>query len=669
MLRRLCIVVCAVAFSFAGGAVASARTFATSVVSAKIPRGALGIDAGVDVSGGRYVRMTASGGIVLGSYAACAHSTGPNGCVSAMSFGRLAPNAPTGSLIVAFVDASGHPVTSWAEAGDAAFVSVPLRATRMLLRINGTNGRETGRFHVAADVVATGAGGSSIATAGGVHRYATQRQVATSEAFTRASAQHLLRRFGFSDTPANVSAVYKEGASTWLTAQLNPASVDDSALAPYLNPLPEYTGTDVDNGIQNIVQDRIIQREISSNRQLLEKVTLHWLEHFAVSQDKVNDIGAMAHYEDTVRADALGNFAQLVTDVSKEPAMMYWLDNNYNNGAANAGSPPNENFGRELMQLYTVGETQLNPDGSVVVDSSGNPVPNYGEPDVKAMALALTGFQVYSPYPTPTGVDIRTIDTVSFNKNSHPAAGSFSIIGQRVIDPGDATIVDKCVSLLAHLPTTAPFEVTELLQRFVTEDPSPGYISRISKVWTANVDDPNQIAKVIQAIASDPEFYTSQHSMVKEPIEYAADAIRGLNGAYATAVTSSVTQPWDQIRNDDGNMAEVHYYPPSVFSFYRPGQKESLVTNSELLSRWNNAVDIANSARVTSTCSTCNINENLSMFATMSSNDITQYLMDALADGGSPELRSLVLNYLQGNPKSYSGAIWLVLTSPEYEVN
>jgi uncharacterized protein (DUF1800 family) len=677
MLRRLCISTCIVAFSFGTAAAAQPRTFAISFVSAKVPRGALGDDAGIDVTGGRYVRLTASGAVSLASYGACGRSIGPNGCSSAMSFARVAPNAPTGSLVLSFVDAAGHPVTSWAEAGDAAFVVIPQRAARLLLRVNGTTGQETGRFRVAADVVSSGSTGSTAIATGGVHRYGSARQVATSTAFTRASVQHLLRRFGFSDTPANVSAVYSEGATAWLTAQLNPSGINDSALTTYMDPIPVYTGTTADNNIPNIVQDRIIQREVSSQRQLLEKMTLHWLEHFAVSEDKVNDIGAMAHYEDTVRADALGNFAQLVTDVSQEPAMLYWLDNNYNNGSNPGASPPNENFGRELMQLYTIGETKLNQDGSIATDSNGNPIPNYGEPDVKTMALALTGFQVTSPYPEPTGVDIRTIDQVSFNVHAHangpfyffPTSEGVGSPATRIIDPGNNTIVNQAVQMLATNPSTAPFQVTELLQRFVTEDPSPGYISRVSAVWTANESDPNQLAKVMNAIATDPEFYTSQHSMVKEPIEYANDAVRALGGETASPVTASDATPLDEIRNDDGNMAEAHYYPPSVFSFYRPGQKESLVTNSELLSRWSNAVDIANAAHVTGSCTTCSLSENLSNLASMTPAQQTGYLMDALVDGGSPELQALVENYLMGNHTGYSGALWLVLTSPEYEVN
>ena len=250
MLRRLCISACIVAFSFGTAAAAQPRTFAISFVSAKIPRGAIGDDAGIDVTGGRYVRLTASGAVALTSYGVCGRSVGPNGCSSAMSFARVAPNAPTGSLVLSFVDAAGRPVTSWAEAGDAAFVVVPQRAARLLLRVNGTTGRETGRFRVAADVVTSGSTGSTAIATGGVHRYGSARQVASSTAFTRAAVQHLLRRFGFSDTPANVSAVYAEGATAWLTAQLNPSGINDSALTTYMDPIPVYTGTTADNNIR-----------------------------------------------------------------------------------------------------------------------------------------------------------------------------------------------------------------------------------------------------------------------------------------------------------------------------------------------------------------------------------------------------------------------------------
>lgn len=664
---RFCLIAAAIFALSNSTATATPTTFATSLVGATIPRNALGADAGVDVRGGRFVRLSASGSVNFGTFSSCPQSVGPDGCASAFSFSRIVASAPTGVLVAAFADASGHLVTAWSPVGRAAYVAIPANAARLLLRVNGTTGREYGALRVAADVVTLASSSSSVA--GPVHRLATVRQVSGSTPDTRASAQHLLRRFAFSDSPANVSAVYAMGASAWLAQQLDPASIDDSKLATYMQPMPTLTGDPkVDGSLESNILRRIVQREVATKRQLLEKMTLHWLEHFAVSEDKVLSPGAIARYEDILRTDALGNFATLVSDVSKEPAMLRWLDNNFNDGSNPAKQLPNENFGRELMQLYTLGENKLNPDGSPVLDSSGVPVPAYGEPDVKAISLALTGMQTFVPSTPAIGADPRTFEVVSFNKARH-AAGPFFILGQQIIDPGDVTIFDKVVNLLAHDPTTAPFEVKELLQRFVTEDPSPGYVARIAAVWRANVDDPKQIAKVVAAIVADPEFATSRYAQVKEPIEFAADAVRALGGATANPVTSTVTGPLETLRNDDSRMGQAHWYPPTVFSFYRPGQKESLVTNSELLDRWTSAADISNSARVTTPCTTCSINLDLSAFAKMSGHDMMQALVDALVDGGTPELRSLVENYIANDPKRVPGAIWIVLTSPEYEVN
>ena len=658
--------------------VARAATFATSTVTAKIPRGAIGHDAGVDTSNGRYVRLTAGGAIALPAYGACPRRVGPRGCAGAMSFARLVPSAPTGTLLAAFVDRNGAQVTAWAAVGDVAYVAIPSRASRMVFAINGVSARDAGSFRVSVDVVRDRASADSTQasvadSSGAVHRLAVGRQVASSNVFTRASAQHLLRRFAFSGSTADVNAAYASGPIAWLSAQLNPASIDDSALASTMQAMPTYTGnTAIDNSINTRIEERILERQIGTKRQLLEKVTLHWLEHFAVSQDGVNDIGAMAHYEDTVRADALGNFQTLVSDVAKEPAMLYWLDNNFNNGSNPANNPPNENFGRELMQLYTLGPNQLNADGSGVVDANGIPVPNYSEPDVKAIALALTGFQVHTPNPLPTGVDPRTIDSVTFAKSAH-ATGPFTIMNTQIIDPGDATIVDAVVKVLAHKPATAPFESLELLQRFVTENPSPGYVSRISAVWAADVDDPNQIGKVLAAIANDPEFPASAHTLIKEPIEYTADAVRALGGAAETPLTYSAT-PFGNFVGDDANAGEQIYYPPTVFSFYRPGNKESLLSNSALLSRWNTAVDISNHSNVqtcaASTSYNCSYYIDVSKLKSLPASQIAGALCDELVDGGTPELRQLVTTYLSTNQSGgIAGALWIVLTSPEYEVN
>jgi uncharacterized protein (DUF1800 family) len=641
-------------------------TFAETLVRAGVPRGAAGYDAGIDVSAGRFVRLTASGGLRLLSFSVCGHQTGPEGCRAAFSFSRSAPSAPTGALVVAFVDGSGRLITSWAAVGAGAFIAVPANAARLVLRINGVNNREPGAVRVAADVVNEIAGGTQ--GAGGVRRpLAEARQVSAGRVITRKDVHYVLRRFGYSDTPENVTAVLASGYGAWLAAQLNPQSIDDSQLGTYLPAMPAITGNaTTDDKNYNRLEDRIIQREVASNAQLLEKVTEHWLDHFAVGNEKVSDSFAMMHYEETVRADALGNFGTLVSDISIEPAILLWLDNNGNVGT-DASNPPNENFGREVMQLYTIGINQLNMDGSNVLDANQNPLPAYGEPDVKQVALALTGFQTFQPYPLPSGQPDDQIDVEHFNANAH-ARGPYTIIGQTVADPGDATVVNDVVSVLAHNPSVAPFEAKELLQRFVTETPSPGYITRIATVWQSTENDPAQIAKVLQAIVDDPEFIPAVDSQVKTPVEFSIDSVRALHGAHANPATNATGAPLGDIDNDEYGTAMQLWNAPTVFSFYRPGNKESLLTNYYLLQRWNIAADIANNVHTGALNTGNQLNMDLSGIATLPPAQQASYLLDALVDGGDPELRSLVTNYLTGG-NTINGAVWLILASPKYEVN
>ena len=664
-----------VAFILAAGAFAPSTvaaavyqaTYAETLVRAGTPPGAEGFDAGIDVGTGHLVRITASGGVRLTSFRVCGTQTGPEGCRAAFSFSRSAPSAPTGALVVAFVDGAGRLVTSWAAVGPGAFVAVPANARRLVLRINGVNGREPGALRVIADVVNDSANSSATAGTGVRRPLAEARQVSSATVITRKDVQFILRRFGYSDTPENVTAVLKNGYGVWFSAQLNPQSINDSQLSTYLPAMPAITGNSTTDGKNyQLLEDRIIQREVASNAQLLEKVTEHWLDHFAVGNGKVNDSYAMAHYEETVRADALGNFGTLVSDVSIEPAILLWLDNNDNVGT-DATNPPNENFGRELMQLYTIGINQLNMDGSSVLDANQNPVPAYGEPDVKQVALALTGFQTYQPYPLPAGEAADEVDVEQFHSSAH-GRGPYSIIGQTVADPGDATVINDVVSVLVHNPSVAPFEAKELLQRFVTETPSPGYISRIATVWQNTENDSAQIAKVLLAIVDDPEFIPAIDSQVKTPVEYAVDSVRALHGALANPATNASGTPLQDIDTDEYDTGMQLWNAPTVFSYYRPGNKESLLTNYYMLQRWGVAADVASNVHTGALNASKQLNMDLSGIAQLPPEQQAAYLLDALVDGGDPELQSLVTNYLRGS-HNVNGAVWLILASPKYEVN
>lgn len=720
-----------IAFLVAAQAPAFARTaqlFSTAYVQASVPRNAIGRDAGVDVGLGTYVRVSASGRFTTRAGMCGTTGVGPNGCAG------TAQAASAGTLVAAFVDDGGRMVGTWTPVGTYVNLPVPAGAKRLVLRVNGMSGREYGAYRVIADVVSNAApaqlgsgasgngsavhiganGGSGTATTSAI-RIGSPNSVAASVARTgrastlasagngtspgvlptggttsRSDVQYALRRLGFSDTPAAISSVMATGVPAWVAAQIAAPSPDnDTSIVQgtggNVEAMPVLTGNATTDGNYGAnIEDRLMQWQVNTRWQLREKLTLHWLEHFAVSQATVNQPGDMEHYIATVRADALGNYAKLLADVSKEPAMMIWLNNA--NNAYSTKTLPNENFGREIMQLYSIGLNTLNADGTVVQDPSnpGQALPTYSEADVKTMALALTGFQLKTQ--TAIGTYPAYVDQIVFTPSAHAPAtnGGFTVMGKLIADGktcpwtyttyqtaglNSACVVDNAALSLASNSTTWVYESIEMLQRLVTETPSPAMISRISTVWGATVNDPNQIAKVISAIASDPEFYGGKYGMIKEPIEFEVDAIRAFSGATTNPITGSVPRPLSSAISDTARMAQEIWDPPSVFAFYYPGQKSAIVNNAQLLATWSSASNLAGSAR-TVACTTCSIYLDFTSFAAAkATTDLAGYLLDALVDGGTPQLNALVKNFLNNNPANVQGALWIILSSPEYGVN
>ena len=758
MLRHLCISAGLIAI-LAAPSLAAQPTFAISNLPASTTRGD-GRDAGIDVSTSRFVRITASGTLTT-RFGACGRYYTPAGC-----------GGSQGALMAAFATVNDRPISGWFVAGTFANLAVPFGAQRLLLRVNGVTGREVGSYHVVADAVpsaklsapgsglgsyastaeratasststaatrsvmtdaaprilggATVQGSAQVASAGtrSLGRATTMSlsrgpgsspTVPVGTTSMRSDVQYVMRRLGFSDTPEQVTYWYTHGGvAAWVAYQLDYTAISDSTIGTYVRPMPTLTGNSSifpDNSFGEIAENRLIEQQVATQRQLLEKLTLHWLEHFSVSENTVNDPGAMDHYIETVRADALGNFAKLVSDVSKEPAMLYWLDNNYNNGNSPT-NPPNQNFGRELMQLYTIGVSELNLDGTPVLDGSGNPIPTYAQADVVTASDAVTGFQVHGA-STLTGAWPSYLDTVTFspayhyNPSDNGGAPLPEIFGQTISDPGGSQcawngtnppgqaasgpcVIDNLVSILASQPTTCAFEAKEMIQRLVNENPSPGYVSRVANVWCKNLTASNQIALVVNAIASDPEFLNGKYEMVKEPLELEIDAIRALRGSNNPVDANPIVGnniPLNGPIYDTSNMQERTWYPPTVFSFFYPGQKESLMNNVELLARWQAGADLGSDAFVKAPSTQQDTSLDLSALAPAGStattaevNRAVNYLLDALVDGGTPELKSLVTNYMMnyrnGNESSGNsfqnglrGAIWMVITSPEDEEN
>lgn len=466
----------------------------------------------------------------------------------------------------------------------------------------------------------------------------------------RLLAGHVLRRVGFGPSPADMRRVLEMGPEAYITEQLDPASIDDSAAEAKF--LPRDRASNDFLVLRRTF--RWLSRMQFSRRQLQEKMALVWHEHFATSVLKVESGLYMEYQEDLFRRNALGSFRRLLAAITRDQAMIIYLDNNRNDGNAISDGqrvPPNENYARELLQLFAMGPTQLAMDGTPILDAAGETLPNYSEHDVRETARALTGWR--------SGGKRGDLRRTGFDSDLHDA-GDKTILGESLPGrrgPSGAREVEDIVDIIMRHPSTAPFISKELIQKLATETPTPGYVERVATVFKSTDGD---LKATVRAILLDPEFTSDEvvRSQHKTPLDILVGSVRALGIALPTG-------------NDLLKLLEAAghcpYLPPSVFSFYRPGSKASLVNtalvgfrdqlNHELVREREGGLDPAALLG----------DERL---------ETPEQIVDALSDRllAAPigdATRAALVEYMAGRTtdSAVRGVAWLLLCSPDYHRN
>ncbi len=300
---------------------------------------------------------------------------------------------------------------------------------------------------------------------------------------TRDRVALLLRRAGFGAGLEELERYAGLGVEGTLDALLHPELVEED----FDGLLASLSGHLVD--LQNLedVQTWWLYRMIRTRRPLVEKLTLFWHGHFAVANAKVANPHAMHNHLALLREHGLGSYRDLLLAVSKDPAMLIWLDGNTNRKGA-----PNENYGRELLELFTLG------------------VGNYEEADVAAAARAFTGWNLQD-------------GAFFFNRNQHDF-GPKTFLGQTgLLDGGD--IVD----IVAGQTATAERICRKLFTFFAYPNPEPPVLEMLVRTYQ---DSGANTRTVVRAILRSDAFFSEQsrHGHVKSPVEYAVGAIRMLGG-------------------------------------------------------------------------------------------------------------------------------------------
>ena len=393
----------------------------------------------------------------------------------------------------------------------------------------------------------------------------------TAPQVTQAAAARFLEQSTFGPTTALIAQVQQTGFATFLNSQFS-------------TPISTYPDPAASVNTMTSTQQVLFTNALTDQDQLRQRVALALSEIWVTSGFTIPPQG-MAPYMRLLLQDAFGNYRTLMFDVTLSPAMGHYLDMVNSDKPPTSATHANENYARELMQLFTLGLNQLNEDGSLQLDGSGNPIPTYSQNDVQSFARVFTGWT----YPTMPNATLAKHNPPYWLGAMQPFESNHDTLPKTLLPVnGTATVLpggqSSTVELNAALdnifaqPSLAPFVCKLLIQQLVTSNPSSAYIKRVATVFdsgsftvsgaTFGSGQRGDLQAVIAAIlldaearrGDDPTTANGADGKLREPILYIAASLR------AFGATSDGLGPV----NFATSMSEPPMESPSVFNFFPP---------------------------------------------------------------------------------------------------
>lgn len=420
-----------------------------------------------------------------------------------------------------------------------------------------------------------GGDGSAGGEPGGGHASAHEPRAPTSAR----DAARFLGQAGFGPRSAEeVQALQREGFDAWFQAQWDAPAFEHLA---YLE--RERTRQGKNKPSDEMSYEAVWQQWLQGEDVLRSRVSWALLQTFVIS-NIAPDLRphAMSSYMDMLNRHAFGNYRELLQDVTLHPAMGYFL--NMLESAKEdpkKGTHPNENYAREVLQLFSIGLVRLNADGSPQLDAAGRPQPTYDEAVVKGFARAFSGFsfggldntQAKTFHHHDDQVEAYWTQPMQAWSMFHDTAAK-TLLDGRVLPAGqtpERDLSDALDCIFEH-PNVGPFIGRQLIQRLVTSNPSPAYVQRVAAVFADNGRSVRgDLRAVVRAILLDPEARAEPAQRLpsfgkqREPVLRFAQILRALN-----ARSASGGNRIHDLDSADEALGQSPLLAPSVFNFYAP---------------------------------------------------------------------------------------------------
>jgi uncharacterized protein (DUF1800 family) len=431
-----------------------------------------------------------------------------------------------------------------------------------------------GAVGVALMVSACGGGGSGASAP-------TAPTAPAPSAVTATDAARLLDQATFGVTASDVASVQGIGIDAYISAQLALPATQylGYSYTPHTAPADcKSDGSNPPDAASLCARDQYsafqVQRDffthaLNNPDQLRQRVAFALSQIMVVSSVEIYEAYGLADFENILLNDALGNYRTLLQDVTLSPTMGHYLDmaNSDQTNTAN-GTVPNQNYAREVLQLFSIGLVELNQDGSQQLDATGAPIPTFTPPTIEGFAALFTGWT----YPPLSGASSNWTNPINFDGQmvsfpNHHQAGTKLLLNSYTVPAGqtpDQDLANGLDNIFNH-PNVGPFIGKQLIQHLVTSNPSAAYVSRIAAVFADNGQGVRgDLSAVVRAILEDEEARNAAPPAIfghlREPALFITAAMRSLGGQSDGVL----------LRSASSAMGQPIFSPETVFNFYPP---------------------------------------------------------------------------------------------------